>query len=300
MRLRRSVLAAPGSSEKMMQRAAESAADEVFFDLEDAVAPKEKVRSRARVVEALKGLDFRGKIRVVRINDVRSPLAYRDLVEVVEGAGTHLDCVMIPKVRSADEVLFVDRLLTLIEQAVGIEHRIGIEPQIEDGQGLREVYQIAGASPRIEAIVWGPGDYAAAVGIRMLSIGAHLRAYPGHFWHHPMSEINAAAKAAGVLAIDGPYARLKDEPGFEESARLAALMGYDGKWAIHPSQIEPINRIFTPSKEDVERAKAIVEAYTKALDEGRGAIAFDDELVDAATLRMANRILEKARLAGAP
>lgn len=298
-RLRRSVLAAPGSSEKMIRRAAESGADEVFLDLEDACAPREKARSRARVVEALNGLDFKGKVRVVRINDVRSPLAYRDLVEVVEGAGRNLDCVMIPKCRSADEVRFVDRLLGMIEGAVGLSRPIGIEAQVEDSAGLLDARAIAEASRRVETLVWGPGDYAAAVGIQMLSIGAHQRGYPGHFWHHPMSAVNAAAKAAGVAAIDGPYATLKDEKGFEESARLAALMGFDGKWAIHPSQIEPINRIFTPSKEDVARAQEIVAVYTRALDEGQGAIALHDEMVDAATLKMANRVLEKARLAGA-
>ncbi|HWP35398.1 MAG TPA: CoA ester lyase [Thermodesulfobacteriota bacterium] len=298
MRLRRSVLAAPGSREKMIRRAVESAADEVFLDLEDAVAPGEKVKSRARVVEALRGLDWRGKIRAVRINDLRSPLAYRDLVEIVEGAGAQLDCVLIPKVRSADEVRFVDRLLTMIEAALGLPHRIGIEPQIEDSQGLREVYAIAAASPRVEAVVWGPGDYAAATGIRMLSIGAHLRAYPGHVWHHPMSEVNAAAKAAGAAAIDGPYALFRDPAGLEESARLAALLGFDGKWAIHPSQIEPLNRIFTPSREEIERARAILDAYAKALAQGAGATAFEDELVDAASARMAERVLEKARLAG--
>jgi citrate lyase beta subunit len=298
MRLRRSVLAAPGSSEKMIRRAAESAADEVFLDLEDACAPTEKVKSRARIVEALNGLDFGRRARVVRINDVRNPLAYRDLVEVVEGAGRNLDCVMVPKVRSADEVRFVDRLLTLIEGASGLARRVGIEAQIEDPAGLGQVYQIAAASPRVEALVWGPGDYAASAGVPMLSIGAHQAAYPGHFWHHPMSEINAAAKAAGVAAMDGPYARLKDERGFEESARLAALMGYDGKWAIHPSQLEAINRIFTPSPDDIARARLIKEKYEAALAEGRGAIALDDEMVDAATLRMAERVLEKARLAG--
>lgn len=298
MRLRRSALAAPGSNEKMMQRAAESAADEVFLDLEDAVAPKEKVKSRARIVEALNGLDWKQKLRVVRINDVRQPLAYRDIVDVVEGAGAHLDCIMIPKVHSAEEVRFVDRLLTLIEGAVGLDRRIGIEPQIEDGHGLHEVYRIAAASPRVEAVVWGPGDYAAAVGMRMLSIGSHMRAYPGHFWHHPMSEVNAAAKALGLLAIDGPYAAIKDAKGFEECARLAALMGYDGKWAVHPSQIEPLNQIFTPSKEEIARAQEIAAAYTRALDEGQGAIALHDELIDAASLKMVTRLLEKARLAG--
>jgi citrate lyase subunit beta/citryl-CoA lyase len=282
----------------MIRRAAASAADEVFLDLEDACAPREKARSRARIVEALNGLDFGRKVRAVRINDLRSPLAYRDLLEVVEGAGRNLDCVMVPKCRSAEEVRFVDRLLGMIEAAMGFDRPIGIEAQVEDAAGLGEARAIAAASPRVEALVWGPGDYAASVGIQMLSIGAHQRGYPGHFWHHPMSEVNAAAKAAGALALDGPYAILKDDKGFEESARQAVLMGFDGKWAIHPSQIEPLNRIFTPSLEEVARALEIAEKYQAAVEQGQGAIALHDEMVDLATLRMAERVLEKARLAG--
>ncbi len=282
----------------MIARAAACGADEVFLDLEDACAPREKAASRGRIVEALRGLDFGRKVRAVRINDVRSPYAYRDLIEVVEGAGQHLDVVMVPKVRSAEEVRFVDRLLGLVERAMGFTRRIGIEAQIEDGQGLVEAHAIAAASARVEALVFGPGDYAASVGIPMLSIGAHQAAYPGPFWHHPLSAVNAAAKAAGRAAVDGPYGRLKDPAGFEASAREAALMGYDGKWAIHPSQIEAINRIFTPSAEDVARAHEIVARYTAAIEAGQGAIALHDELVDAASLRMAEQVLEKARLAG--
>lgn len=282
----------------MIARAAACGADEVFLDLEDACAPREKAASRGRIVEALRGLDFGRKVRAVRINDVRSPYAYRDLIEVVEGAGQHLDIVMVPKVRSAEEVRFVDRLLGLVERAMGFTRRIGIEAQIEDGQGLVEAHAIAAASARVEALVFGPGDYAASVGIPMLSIGAHQAAYPGPFWHHPLSAVNAAAKAAGRAAVDGPYGRLKDPAGFEASAREAALMGYDGKWAIHPSQIEAINRIFTPSAEDVARAHEIVARYTAAIEAGQGAIALHDELVDAASLRMAEQVLEKARLAG--
>lgn len=283
----------------MIRRAAECGADEVFLDLEDACAPREKAAARGRIVEALRSLDFGRKVRAVRINDVRSPLAYRDLVEVVEGAGQHVDVIMVPKVRSADEVRFVDRLLGMIESALGLSRRTGIEAQIEDGQGLVEAYAIAAASPRVESLVFGPGDYAASLGIPMLSIGAHQAAYPGPFWHHPMSAMNAAAKAAGRAAIDGPYGRLKDDAGFEASAREAALMGYDGKWAIHPSQIDRINQIFTPSPDDVARAQEIVERYRAALDAGQGAIALHDELVDAASLRMAEQVLERARLAGA-
>lgn len=283
----------------MIRRASESAADEVFLDLEDACAPREKPAARGRIVEALRALDFGRKIRAVRINDVRSPLAYRDLVEVIEGAGDRVDVVMVPKVRSADEVRFVDRLLGQIEGAMGLARRVAIEAQIEDGQGLVEAPAIASASMRVEALVFGPGDYAAALGIPMLAIGAHQAAYPGPFWHHPMSAVNAAAKAAGRAAIDGPYGRLKDQAGFEASAREAALLGYDGKWAIHPSQIETLNRIFTPSPEDVARAREILERYQAALEAGQGAIALDDELIDAASLRMAEQVLEKARLASA-
>ncbi|MFQ5839981.1 MAG: HpcH/HpaI aldolase/citrate lyase family protein [Candidatus Methylomirabilales bacterium] len=299
-RLRRSVLAVPGSNPKFMEKAAKSNADEVFLDLEDACAPKDKEASRAKIVEALKTHDWGNKVRVVRINNVRTKLAYRDIIEVVEGGGQYIDVLMIPKINSPDEVRFVDRLLTQIEEYKGIPHRIGIEPQIETTEGLACVEEIARASNRLETLVWGPADYAASATMPLLSIGLHKFGYPGHIWHYPIARIVAAAKAAGLQAIDGPYAAIEDQEGFRESCRMAALLGCDGKWAIHPSQINPCNEIFTPTEEEVAKAKRIIKELSEAMEkEGRGAIAMDGEMQDAASMLLAYNAVDRAELAKA-
>ena len=299
MRLRRSVLAVPGSNMKMMQKASESTADEVFLDIEDAVAPSQKEAARPNIVKALKEFTWGDKVRVVRINDLRTKWAYRDLIEVVEQAGDRIDVIMIPKVNSPQEVFMVDRLLTQIEEYKGFSRRIGLEAQIETAAGLACVEEIGQASPRLETLVWGPGDYAASAGMRMLSIGAHKLTYPGHVWHYIMARIVGAAKAAGLQAIDGPYAAIEDLEGFRESALLASMLGYDGKWAIHPSQVDPCNEIFSPTREELEHAERIVREYTTATEEsGLGAIAMNGEMVDAATLKMAELVVAKAKACG--
>lgn len=297
-RARRTELAVPGSSMKMMRSAAESAADEVFLDLEDAVAPTEKEPARAKIVQALREMDWSGKTVCVRINGLDTPLAYRDLIEVVEAAGEHIDTIMIPKVRRPGDVYFVDTMLTQIEDNVGIEKRIGIEAQIENGEGLVNVDQIAFSSPRLEAIIFGPGDFAAAIGVPNLSIGAHKMDYPGHIWHYAMSRIVAAAKAAGLQAMDGPFGSYANLEGVRASAKLAFSLGYDGKWAVHPSQIKIINDVFTPSEELIRQATAFGERYKKATEEeGLGAVALDGEMIDGASLRMVNMLLRRHELA---
>ena len=295
MRLRRTELAVPGSSPRMMRSAAASTADEVFLDLEDSVAPSEKEPARAKIVQALKELDWSGKVVCVRINGLDTKLAYRDLIEVVEPAGQYIDTIMVPKVRRPEDVYFVDTLLTQIEEYAGIGRRIGIEAQIENGEGLANVERIAFASPRLETIIFGPGDFAASVGVPNLSIGAHKMDYPGHVWHYVMSRIIAAARAAGLQAIDGPFGSYLDLDGVRDSAQIARTLGYDGKWAVHPAQIDVINEVFTPSEELIRQALAFAERYKRATEiEGLGAVALDGQMIDGASLRMVNELLRRA------
>ncbi len=282
---------------KMMVGASSSDADEVFLDLEDAVAPSQKEPSRAQIVRALKELDWTGKVTCVRINGLDTKLAYRDLIEVVEPAGQYIDTIMVPKVRRPEDVYFVDTLLTQIEEYVGIENRIGIEAQIENGEGLVNVDKIAFASPRLETIIFGPGDFAASMGVPNLSIGTHKMEYPGHVWHHAMSRIIAAARAAGLQAMDGPFGSYADLEGVRASAQMARTLGYDGKWAVHPAQIEVINEVFTPSAELVRQARAFAERYERATEiEGLGAVALDGQMIDGASLRMVNELLRRAEM----
>ena len=296
-RLRRTELAVPGSSMKMMTSAASSDADEVFLDLEDSVAPAKKESSRPMIVQALKELDWSGKVVCVRINALDTKLAYRDIIEVVEPAGQFIDTIMVPKVRTPEDVFFVDTMLTQIEEYVGIDKRIGIEAQIENGEGLVNVDEIAFASSRLETIVFGPGDYAASMGVPNLSIGAHKMDYPGHIWHYVMSRIVAAARAAGLQAMDGPFGSYSNLEGVRSSAQMARSLGYDGKWAVHPSQIDVINDVFTPSEALLHQAEAFAERYKKATEEeGLGAVALDGEMIDGASLRMVNELFRRAKL----
>lgn len=298
MKLRRSELASPGSNLDMMKKASESAADEVFLDLEDSVAPVEKVAARANIVKALNESNWTGKVRVVRINGLNTRWSYRDLIEVVEKAGNNIDAIMIPKVDRPEDVYLVDKLLTQIETNVGITHKIGIEAQIETALGMANVEQIAFSSPRLESLIFGPGDYAASIASSQLTIGVHGFAYPGHIWHYALSRMVTAARAANLEAVDGPYAIIQDLKGFEESANMAKLLGCGGKWAIHPSQIQPCNRIFTPTKEEIAKAQLIMREYDKATTElRRGAIAIEGEMVDAATYKLAENIMSKAKMA---
>jgi len=295
MRLRRTQLAVPGSSMKMMSSASASNADEVFLDLEDSVAPAEKEASRAKIVQALKELDWTGKVVCVRINGLDTRLAYRDLIEVVEAAGQYIDTIMVPKVRRPEDVYFVDTMLTQIEENVGIKRSIGIEAQIENAEGLINVDRTAFASPRLETIIFGPGDFAASMSIPNLSIGAHKMDYPGHIWHYVMTRIVVAARAAGLQAMDGPFGSYTNLEGLRDSAKMAFSLGYDGKWAVHPAQIDIINDVFTPSEELVRQAVAFGERYKKATEvEGLGAVALDGQMIDGASLRMVHALLRRS------
>jgi citrate lyase subunit beta / citryl-CoA lyase len=282
----------------MMEKGAASGADQVFFDLEDACAPSEKVSARRSVVEALRTLSFGGTVRCVRINDVTTQWCHGDIVEIVSQAGAFLDCLVVPKVEDASHVHFVHHLLTGLEQELGLERRIGLELQIESPRGAVNVGEVSQASDRTETIIFGPGDYAASLGIAQFEIGMIDERYPGHQWHWVMSEIANHAHAGGVAAIDGPYVDFNDEDGYRESARRARLLGYHGKWCIHPNQIPWANDVFSPTAAEFQYARKVLEAYDEATRHGDGAIALDGKLVDEASRKMAEATVERAVAAG--
>ena len=282
-----------------MEKAAASAADEVFLDLEDACAPLEKPAARGKVVEALRTHDWHGKTRVVRINQVTSEFAFDDLREVVTGAGDFLDCIMVPKVRNAGDIAFVDRGLLQLEQSLGYEvGRIGIEAQIEDAEGLMRADEIAFSSPRLETLTYGPADFSASMQLPSLSVRNDYN-YPGDIFHYVLFKLAVAARAAGIQVIDGPYLAIRDIEGYRVVAKRAAALGYDGKWVLHPGQIEPCNEAFTPSQEQFERAIAILEAYKQATEvERRGAVMLGDEMIDEASRKMAQQFFVRGQAAG--
>jgi citrate lyase subunit beta/citryl-CoA lyase len=286
----------------MLRKAGENAAfgaDQFFLDLEDAVAPGVKEAARASIVAALNEFDYGDAVRVVRVNAADHPNAYGDIIEVVEGAGARLDCIMVPKVDNVSHVHFVDRLLDQLEATLGLKNRIGLELQIETAEGLVNVNQIASASTRAETIIFGPGDFSANIGMPQLTVGAIDDRYPGDIWHHVNMSILMAARANGLQAIDGPYAQIRDEPGLREVAMRTYLMGFDGKWALHPDQVAPLNEIYTPPLEAYERAEGIMAAYKKATEEDKlGAVMYGDEMIDEASRKMAEQLAIKGRLCG--
>ena len=298
-RPRRSCLSVPGSSPKMLAKAPSLPADEVFLDLEDSVAPNVKEEARGNVIEALRTNDWGDKTVVVRINAIDTRWAYRDILEVVEAAGEHIDCLMIPKVQSPGEVEFVDHMLRMIEETKGFEHRIGLEAQIENGPGLTLIDDIAFASDRLETLIFGPGDMAAALGMPSLTVGESIADYPGDHWHWVLMRILVAARAAGLQAIDGPFAKIRDHEGYREIAKRSKSLGYDGKWVLHPDQITIANEVFSPTQEEFERAEDILTAYEKATDVDRtGAVMFGDEMIDEASRKMAEVTSMRGRAAG--
>ena len=298
-RSRRTCHAVPGSSERFLAKAAGLAADQVFLDLEDAVAQGEKDNARRLVVAALNEQEFEAATVVVRVNGTDTPHYYKDLITVVEEAGERLDAIMLPKVRTPGDVEMTDKLLTQIELAKGYAvGRIGIEAQIEDATGLIACERIATASPRMETLIFGPGDYSAAIGIPVTTIGGAPDGYPGDHLNYLYSRLVVAARAAGIQAIDGPYAAVKDEEGLRDRARLARALGLDGKWTIHPGQIEIVNEVFSPTREEWERAEAILAAYEEADRSGRGAAMFQGEMIDEANRKMAQRVAKAGRAAG--
>jgi citrate lyase subunit beta/citryl-CoA lyase len=300
-RSRRSTLAVPGSNLRFLAKAQTLPADEVFLDLEDAVAPAAKAEARENVVAALNEGDWSGKVRVVRVNDLSTQWTYRDVIEVVEGAGQNLDCVMLPKVRDAADVEWLDRLLTQIERAMGYEPgRIGVEAQIEDARGLTRIDAIAAASPRLEALVFGPGDLMASINMRTLEVGEQPPGYTeGDAYHYILMRILVAARAHDLQAVDGPYFNVRDVAAFTRVARRSAALGFDGKWVLHPSQIDAANEVFSPAQEDYERAELILDAYEYYTTvERRGAARLGDEMIDEASRKMALVVAAKGRAAG--
>jgi len=296
-RLQRSQLAVPGSQTGMFRKALESEADVVFLDLEDAVAPADKVQARANVITALLELDWRerGKTISVRINGIDTHYMYRDLVDVVEQAGHRLDTILVPKVGVPADIYLVDALVTQIEAARNIPRRIGLEALIETALGMANVEAIAQSSKRLESLHFGVADYAASCRARTVNIGGLNPDYPGDQWHAALSRMIVACRAYGLRAIDGPFGDFNDPDGYMLAARRGAALGIEGKWAIHPKQIPLANEVFTPPPAEVVRAQRILTALDEAAREGKGAAQLDGRLIDAASARMAQNVVDMAR-----
>jgi citrate lyase subunit beta/citryl-CoA lyase len=295
-RLQRSELAVPGSNPALFAKAAASDVDYVFLDLEDAVAPGDKEQARRNVIKGLGDIDWRGlgKTISVRINGIDTHYMYRDVVDVVEQAGEHLDTILIPKVGVPADVYMVDAMVTQIEEAKGLTNAIGIEVLIETTLGMANVEAIATSSPRLEAMHFGVADYAASCRARTTNIGGLNPDYPGDQWHEGLSRMLVACRAYGIRPIDGPFGDFNDPDGYMEGARRAAALGYEGKWAIHPSQIGLANEVFSPPAEEVDRAHRILAALAEAAAEGRGAAQLEGRMIDAASARMAENVVAQA------
>ena len=295
-RLQRSELAVPGSNPALFEKAAASDVDYVFLDLEDAVAPGDKVQARLNVIEGLRDIDWRGlgKTISVRINGIDTHYMYRDVVDVVEQAGEHLDTILIPKVGVAADVYMVDAMVSQIEEACGLTEKIGIEALIETTLGMANVESVAVSSPRLEAMHFGVADYAASCRARTTNIGGLNPDYPGDQWHQALSRMLVACRAYGLRPIDGPFGDFNDPDGYIDGARRAAALGYEGKWAIHPSQVALANAVFSPPVAEVDRAHRILVALEEAAAEGRGAAQLDGRMIDAASARMADNVVAQA------
>jgi len=283
----------------MIEKATRSLADAICLDLEDAVAPESKAASRAQIVQALQTLDFGGRLRIVRVNALDTEFTYRDVVEVVEQAGAQIDLIMLPKVQAPRDLHFVDTLLSQIEVHLGLPHRIGIEAQIETASGFLWAREIAQSSDRLEALIFGPGDYAASMQMPLANIGEldeHDALYPGHRWQTVMHTIVAAARANGLRCMDGPYANFRNDAGLTEVAKIAKALGFDGKQCIHPAQLATVNALFAPTPAEITRATAVAHAYEAAMAAGKGAISLDGKMIDAANLRMAQAVLSRQQL----
>jgi citrate lyase beta subunit len=299
MKPRRSTLSVPGHLEKMHVKASHQRVDVVMLDLEDSVPLETKASARNRVVRSIHELDWQDTTVTFRINGLDTPFGYRDLLEVVEAAGPKIDAVVVPKVNHPKDIHLVCRMLDGIEAAKGFSNRINIEAIIESAEGLEQVSRIAKASDRLITLVFGIVDYSASIGARLISISGHGEKedeiYPGHRWNFEMSRIAMAAKARGLLAVDAPYGNFKDPQGLQRSTAVACALGYDGKWAIHPDQIDIIQQAFSPSDEDIERAVKVLAAHKEAQEKGLGAVAVEGRMVDQATVRLAKQLYEQAR-----
>ncbi|HKD96295.1 MAG TPA: CoA ester lyase [Micromonosporaceae bacterium] len=302
-RPRRSCLAVPGSSPKMLDKAQGLPADQIFLDLEDAVAPLAKPSARKNIVAALNEGDWGTKARVVRVNDLTTRWTYADVIEVVEGAGANLDAVMLPKVQEAAHVQWLDLTLTQLEKSLGLPvGGIGIEAQIENARGLVNVDAIAAASPRVETVIFGPADFMASINMRSLQVGALIPDYgPGDPYHYILMRILMAARMHDLQAIDGPFLQIRDVDAFTEVAKRSAALGFDGKWVLHPGQIDAANAVYAPSQDDYDHAELILDAYEYWTSEAGGklgAVMLGDEMIDEASRKMALVVSAKGRAAG--
>jgi citrate lyase subunit beta/citryl-CoA lyase len=297
---RRSCHAVPGSNEKFLAKAPSLPADMFFLDLEDAVAPLEKEAARAKVVAAVGEQDWGDAVLCVRVNGWDTKWTYGDVIEVVGHAGPRLDEIMLPKVQSAAHVVAMDLLLTQVEVNSGLPPgHIGIEAQIETAQGLINVEEICAASPRLETVILGPVDFSASIGMPSLAGGLLIPEYPGDYFHYPFMKILMAGRANGLQVIDGPYVKIRDTEGFRVYSERTQILGFDGKWSLHPDQVTILNEVFSPSQEQFDRAWAILDAYHDATEgERKGAVMFGDEMIDEASRKVAVRLVSRGERAG--
>jgi citrate lyase subunit beta / citryl-CoA lyase len=294
--LRRSELAVPASNDNMFEKGARSGADLVFLDLEDSVPPAFKQESRVKAIGALNDIDWGRTVRAIRINGLDTKWCHDDVIDVVTGAGNNLDTIIIPKARRARDVWWVDVLLTQLELKLGLTKRIRLEVLIEEVEGLANAEEIAAASPRLDALIFGVGDFSLSQGARVDTNFVPLGEYPGEFWHYARNKVIVAARIAGIDAIDAPYPDYQDVAGYQRDARRASLLGYTGKWAIHPSQVPIANEVYAPTADEIARAERNVAAYREAEAKGRGAVGVNGVLVDAAHVKMAEQTLARAAL----
>jgi citrate lyase subunit beta/citryl-CoA lyase len=297
---RRSCLSVPGSSERFLAKAPGVPADMTFLDLEDAVAPLEKEGARAKVVAAIRELPWDDRVICVRVNAWDTRWTYGDVIEVVSGAGERLDEIMLPKVQTAAEVVALDLLLTQIEENVGLPvGHVGIEAQIETARGLINVEEICAASPRLETIIFGPADFAASMEMPVLTGGVQIPDYPGDHFHYVFSKILMAGRANGLQVIDGPFLRVREPEEFRDYCKRTRILGYDGKWALHPDQVTILNEIYSPTQEQFDNAWAILDAYKQATEhELKGAVMFGEEMIDEASRKMALKFVSRGERAG--
>ena len=295
-RVRRSQLAVPGVSEKMLTKASGLGVDHVFCDLEDAVAPSAKVGARQTIVDALNGLDWGNTIRCVRVNDCTTEWCHEDIITIVEGARENVDTIMLTKPFDASDLLFADKLLSQLELKLGLKKKIGLECLIEEVEAMQNVWEIAHSCERMECVIFGMGDYAASQQMSVKDIGKAT--YPGDVWHYPRYQLTIAARSAGIDAVDGPYADFSNPEGYVEECRRAATLGMVGKWAIHPSQIAPATEVFSPDQEDVDLARELIAVYKEAAAQGIGSVNHKGSMVDAATARLFQNTVDRAELCG--
>ncbi len=297
---RRSCLSVPGSSERFLEKAPSIPADMTFLDLEDSVAPVEKESARNKVVKALRELPWDDRVLCVRVNAWDTRFTYGDVIEVVSKAGERLDEIMLPKVQRPAEVVALDLLLTQIEQNVGLPHgHVGIEAQIETTRGLIDVEEICAASPRLEAVIFGPADFAASMEMPVLTGGVQIPEYPGDHFHYVFSKILMAGRANGLQVIDGPFLKVREPDAFRDFCQRTRVLGYDGKWALHPDQVTILNELFSPTQEQFDHAWRILDAYKAATEEEhKGAVMFGDEMIDEASRKMALKFVSRGERAG--